>query len=177
MSRTNPHLRIRPPLHQCYCVFGVAAAIPCNIIALRLARNVISVESLVISLVHVKEEQESKQATDNSQISLMTMQMKKRLQRNAKQHRVCKEVLRSFTPCSRREIEIVRAQINSASTCNTMPSDLLSYLFQRPEAESAHIEAKQCGQKVKYPSLRQKRQTTDNRSSLWRTSRATNHHF
>ena len=79
MSRTNPHLRIRPPLHQCYCVFGVAAAIPCNIIALRLARNVISVESLVISLVHVKEEQESKQATDNSQISLMMMQMRKRL--------------------------------------------------------------------------------------------------
>ena len=73
--------------------------------------------------------------------------------------------------------KIVRAQINSASTCNTMPSDLLSHLFQRPEAESAHMKAKQCGQKVKYPSLRQKRQTTDNRSSLWRTSRATNHHF
>ena len=90
---------------------------------------------------------------------------------------MCKDVLRSFTPCSRREIEIVRPQINSASTCNTMSSDLLSHLFQRPEAESAHIEAKQCGQKVKYPSLRQKRQTTDNRSSLWRTSQATNHHF
>lgn len=58
-----------------------AAAIPVlvNIIALRLVRDAISVESLVISLVHVKEEQESKQATSNSQISLMMMQMRRRL--------------------------------------------------------------------------------------------------
>ena len=62
MSRTNPNVRIRLLLHQRHCVFGVAAAIQVlvNIIALRLARDAISVESLVISLVHVKEEQESK---------------------------------------------------------------------------------------------------------------------
>ena len=55
-------MRIRLLLHQRHCVFGVAAAIQVlvNIIALRLARDAISVESLVISLVHVKEEQESK---------------------------------------------------------------------------------------------------------------------
>ena len=64
-------MRIKLLLHRRHCVFGVAAAIPVlvNIIALRLARDAISVESLVISLVHVKEEQESKQATGNSQIS------------------------------------------------------------------------------------------------------------
>ena len=62
MSRTNPHVTIRLLLHQRHCVFGVAAAIQVlvNIIALRLARDAISVESLVISLLHVKEEQESK---------------------------------------------------------------------------------------------------------------------
>ena len=62
MSRTNPHVRIRLLLHQRHCVFGVAAAVQVlvNIIALRLARDAISVESLVISLLHVKEEQESK---------------------------------------------------------------------------------------------------------------------
>ena len=62
MSRTNPHVRIRLLLHQRHCVFGFAAAIQVlvNIIVLRLARDAVSVESLVISLVHVKEEQESK---------------------------------------------------------------------------------------------------------------------
>ena len=62
MSRTNPRVRIRLLFHQRHCVFGVAAAIQVlvNIIALRLARDAISVESLVISLVHVKEEHESK---------------------------------------------------------------------------------------------------------------------
>ena len=55
-------MRIRLLFHQRHCVFGVAATIQVlvNIIALRLARDAISVESLVISVVHVKEEQESK---------------------------------------------------------------------------------------------------------------------
>ena len=68
-------------LHQYHCVFGVMAAVLVLVIniALRLARDAISVESLVISLVHVKEKQESQQATGNSQISLMMMQMKRRL--------------------------------------------------------------------------------------------------
>ena len=83
-------MRIKLLLHRRHCVFGAAAAIPVlvNIIALHLARDAISVESLVISLVRVKEEQESKQATGNSQIS-----------------------------------KIVRAQIDSASTCNAIPSN------------------------------------------------------
>ena len=74
-------MRIRLLFHQRHCVFDVAAAIPVliNIIALRLARDAVSVESLVISLVHVKEEQESKYATGNSQLSLMMIQMRRRL--------------------------------------------------------------------------------------------------
>ena len=42
---------------------------------------------------------------------------------------VCKEVRRSFTPCSRRKSKIVRAQIDLASTCNTVPGSLVSQLF------------------------------------------------
>ena len=68
-------------LHQRYCDFGVTAAIPVlvNVIALRLARNAKSVESLIISIVQVKEEQESKQVAVNSQISLMMMQIRRSL--------------------------------------------------------------------------------------------------
>ena len=71
-------MRIRLLLHQRHCDFGVTAAILVLVIALRLARNPKSVESLVISLVQVKEEQESKVAV-NSQISLMIMQIRRSL--------------------------------------------------------------------------------------------------
>ena len=72
-------MRIRLLLHQRHCDFGVTAAILVLVIALRLARNPKSVESLVISLVQVKEEQESKQVAVNSQISLMIMQIRRSL--------------------------------------------------------------------------------------------------
>ena len=71
-------MRIRLLLHQRHCDFGVTAAILVLVIALRLARNPKSVESLVIWLVQVKEEQESKVAV-NSQISLMIMQIRRSL--------------------------------------------------------------------------------------------------
>ena len=48
-----------PPTPLCFWCRG-AIQVLVNISALRLARDAISVESLVISLVHVKEEQESK---------------------------------------------------------------------------------------------------------------------
>ena len=81
LSRTNPHVRIKLLLHQRHCDFGVTAAIPVlvNIVALRLVRNAKRVESLVISLVQVKKEQESKQVALNSQIWLMMMQMRRSL--------------------------------------------------------------------------------------------------
>ena len=77
-----------------------AAAIPVlvNIIALRLVRDAISVESLVISLVHVGTR---KQAGNKQQSNFVDD--------DADEEAFVAECkashLRSFTPCSRREIE------------------------------------------------------------------------
>ena len=57
--------------------------------------------------------------------------------------------------------KIVRAQIDSASTCNTMPSNLLSQLFPNLKVSKTRSRISTYGSQ----KMRQKRQTRDNKFS------------
>ena len=61
---------------------------------------------------------------------------------------VCKEVLRSFTPYSSK---LVRAQIDSASTCNTMLSNVLSQLFLNLKVSKTRSRMSTYGSQTMWP--------------------------
>ena len=91
-----------------------------------MARDAISVESLVISLVYVKEEQESKQQQSNFVEDDADEVFVAKCRATS---RPAKKFLAHLHIVHNGKSKIVRAQINSASNCNTMPSNLFSQSF------------------------------------------------
>ena len=131
-------MRIRILLHQRHYVFGVAAAIPVhvNIIALRLARDAISACAIVGHFARACKGGTRKQA-GNRQQSIGNRQHF--VDGDTDEEAFVVECKATSRPTKKffahlhlvhdGKSKIVRAQIDSASTCNTMPCNLLSQLF------------------------------------------------
>ena len=120
--RVNQHLQVKARGQHRHCVTGVAAVInsPANSIAQHLARDATGAVSLVISPELAEEKQDGKDSISNQILSNM-IRAKKRSLRTAKQHHSMQE--NSLPTCTSFKggggTKVVKAEIDSASTCNT----------------------------------------------------------
>ena len=123
-------MRIRILLHQRHYVFGVAAAIPVhvNIIALRLARDAISACGIVGHFARACKGGTRKQVGNRQQSNFVDDDADEEAECKATS-RPAKKFFAHLHLVHDGKSKIVRAQIDSASTCNTMPCNLLSQLF------------------------------------------------
>ena len=141
--RVNQHLQVKTRDQHRHCVTGAAAVInsPANSIAQHLARDATGAALLVISPELVEEEQDLKDGISNQILSKM-IQAKKRSLRTVgettPQHR--RKFFARLHLIQGGKIKVVKAQIDSTSTCNTMPSSLLNELF--PDAKISKTRSK-----------------------------------
>ena len=161
-----------------------AAAIPVhvNIIALRLARDAISACGIVGHFARACKGGTRKQAGNRQRFVDDDTDEEAFVVECKATSRPTKKFFAHLHLVHDGKSKIVRAQIDSASTCNTMPCNLLSQLFPNLKVSKTRSRISTYGSQT----IRPKGQVTlvcDRKGSLrqqiflWWTFRATNHHF